>query len=105
MNGPEKIPGFGEAIRCLREEKGMSQYELAAACECDNTTISKYEREVVPPTMEMLKKIADALDYSPESLLYLGLVKRVPTIKDTDLGKSVKELGQLVNRKRQEETD
>ena len=37
---------YGERIKELREERGMSQEQLAKLLCCNQQTISKYEREV-----------------------------------------------------------
>ena len=37
---------FGERIKDLREERGMSQAKLAELLRCNQQTVSKYEREL-----------------------------------------------------------
>lgn len=37
---------FGERIKDLREEHGMSQAKLAELLRCNQQTVSKYEREI-----------------------------------------------------------
>ena len=38
---------FGERIKELREEHGMSQAKLAELLRCNQQTVSKYEREIL----------------------------------------------------------
>jgi transcriptional regulator with XRE-family HTH domain len=60
---------FGEAIRQMRGELGMSQEALAEACDLDRTYISGIERGARNPSLTNILKIAAALDTRPADLL------------------------------------
>jgi transcriptional regulator with XRE-family HTH domain len=59
---------FGEAIRNLRKQRGMSQEGLALACGLDRTYISGIERGTRNPSLTNIFKIAAALRITPAEL-------------------------------------
>lgn len=60
---------FGEAIRQMRGELGLSQEALAEACDLDRTYISGIERGSRNPSLTNILKIAIALNARPADLL------------------------------------
>jgi len=50
---------FGDKISYLRKDRQKTQEEVAAATGTTKSTISKYERNLVDPTLESAKKIAN----------------------------------------------
>lgn len=66
----EAFMSFGKKIKALREEKGLTQSELAAALGTTLKTISNYEtKSMRPRKMEMYQKIADFFDVNINHLL------------------------------------
>lgn len=65
----EYARAVGEAIRRIREEKGLSQEELANRAGIHRTYVGGVERGERNPTVESLKKIADGLGVEPEEIL------------------------------------
>lgn len=59
---------FGEAIRRVRKQKGVSQESLALACGLDRTYISGIERGARNPSLTNVFKIAAALETDPAEL-------------------------------------
>lgn len=59
---------FGEAIRQMRGELGLSQEALAEACDLDRTYISGIERGSRNPSLTNILKIAAALNAHPADL-------------------------------------
>jgi len=60
----------GKKIKSLREEKGMSQSELAKAVGYKTrSSITKIESGESDPSQKMLLKIANALEVSPSELI------------------------------------
>lgn len=55
---------FGEEVRRLRMERGLSQEALAETAGLDRTFISMVERGVRRPTLDSAKRITDALEVS-----------------------------------------
>jgi transcriptional regulator with XRE-family HTH domain len=62
-------PLFGEILKQLRVEKGISQEHLAELADVDRTYISLLERGLRQPTISMLFKLAKALKTSPSKIL------------------------------------
>ena len=60
---------FGKKIIETRKEKNMSQEDLAKALDATPTTIGRYERDEVKPSIEMAARIANALGVSLDFLV------------------------------------
>jgi transcriptional regulator with XRE-family HTH domain len=60
---------FGETLKRLRVEKGLSQEALAEECDLDRTYISLLERGLRQPTLITLFKISEVLKVSPSSIV------------------------------------
>nr|WP_086954369.1 helix-turn-helix transcriptional regulator [Xenorhabdus innexi] len=62
MKKPNNIKSlFGQRIRYLRREAGMSQEAFADKCGLDRTYVSGIERGVRNPTLEIIYVIANGL--------------------------------------------
>jgi len=60
---------FGKRVRKARKAKGFSQEELAHEAESNRTYISDVERGTRNPSIEVVERIALALDVTIGSLL------------------------------------
>ncbi len=60
---------FGNKIVELRKKKGLNRDDLGNAVGTSGAMIGKYERDERTPSVEMAKKIADALDVSLDYLI------------------------------------
>ena len=60
---------FGEKIKLYRENKKMTQNDLADILEVSSGTISKYESGALEPNIESLKKLADLFGITIDELL------------------------------------
>lgn len=60
---------FGKRMAQVRKEKDMSQDALAKALEATPTTIGRYERDEVRPSIDVAAKIAAALEVSVDFLI------------------------------------
>jgi transcriptional regulator with XRE-family HTH domain len=60
---------FGDALKELREERGLSQEAAALACGLDRAHFGKLERADKVPTLTTVWRIADALETRPSELL------------------------------------
>lgn len=77
---------LSEKIKQIRNEKGLSQKELAERAGLNIKLISKYETNTIAPKLESLKKIARALDVTTDYLLFDDVPKDgVTTLKDAKL--------------------
>lgn len=69
----ESVTPFGEALRNLRREAGITQRDLAAKTGLDFTYVSKLENgRTSPPAADTVVSIARALQVSPDNLLALS---------------------------------
>lgn len=55
---------LGEKIKFYREQKGLTQKQLADVCGITDTAIRNYEKGIRTPDEETLRKIRDELDIS-----------------------------------------
>jgi transcriptional regulator with XRE-family HTH domain len=60
---------IGMKIRKLREEKNISQQDLAAACNFEKSNMSRLEAGRTNPTIGTLLKICEALDVKLSDLI------------------------------------
>ncbi len=60
---------ISERIRLYRQQKNLSQAELAERSGVNNKSLSRYELGSSIPPADALKAIADALEVSTDSLL------------------------------------
>ena len=60
---------FGENLRRLRKEKGLSLREMSYACSIDNSKIAKIEKGMINITFTTLLQLATALETHPSALL------------------------------------
>jgi transcriptional regulator with XRE-family HTH domain len=63
-------------VKLLRKARGISQERLGYDAGIDRTMVSKIERKLANPTLEVLVKLANCLDVKVTSLLD-------PTIHDS----------------------
>jgi transcriptional regulator with XRE-family HTH domain len=61
-------PTFGEAIRRMRDARGLRQREVAEAADVAPETLSRIERGRVRPSLELLERIAVALEVDVSEL-------------------------------------
>ena len=89
------LMSFGDNLKKIRADKDISQGDLAKMIEVHATHISRYERNLTSPTIDVAKKIADALEVSTDSLIY-GSDEQIINNKLND-----EELLQLFNKVQQ----
>jgi transcriptional regulator with XRE-family HTH domain len=63
------LEDFGRAVRRLRQERGMTQAELAARLSLGRTSITNLEKGRQSPPLSMLPEIASALGVDPLRLI------------------------------------
>ena len=67
---------IGKNIKALRQQKNMTQDELAEKLFVTRQTVSNYETGKSRPDIEMLTRIAETLETDPNTVLY-GLAQQV----------------------------
>jgi transcriptional regulator with XRE-family HTH domain len=60
---------FGKVLKGLREQKGLSQQELADYSEVDRTYISDLERGLHYPTLNVVFKLSEILEIKPHEFI------------------------------------
>jgi len=86
---------FGSRMIQARKDKNLSQVALAKTLEATPTTIGRYERDEVKPSIEMAAKIADILEVSLDFLIgnsqdyvkdknMLARINDILSLNDTD---------------------
>ena len=96
------MTSFGENLKQARSDKNLSQGQLAEKIAMHSTHISRYERNLANPTIEVVKKVAEALDVSVDFLIYgnkeekarnqigdselLSMFSKVQKLKKEDIG-------------------
>lgn len=66
---PSRSQAFGEALRQIRTERGLSQEAAALACGIDRAYFGHLERATKTPTLKTVWRIADAFETQPSYLL------------------------------------
>lgn len=63
------VLSFGKKMREIREAKNLSQGDLAQALSTNQSLIGKYEKDEVKPSIDAIKKLAEALGTTAGYLL------------------------------------
>lgn len=82
---------IGQKIRNAREDKDLSQSDMARLIPMNQSNYSKIERDVQEPNLEQLKRICQILNLDPRYLLEIGEVE-YPSARDMSLLRRAKEL-------------
>ena len=69
LNAEIKEESFSKKLREIRRRKNLSQAEMGKILGLHYTHISRYERGVSKPTVESLKRIAEALEVTTDYLI------------------------------------
>lgn len=87
---------LGERIRLTRQQKKLSQQELAEKASVHQKNISKYEKDDVVPSALTLKSIADVLEVTTDYLLG----NDTAAIKDIALLKQFKDVDNMPDKEK-----
>lgn len=63
---------IGEKIRNAREDRDLSQRDMASLIPMNQSNYSKIERDIQEPNLEQLRRICQILSLDPRYLLQLG---------------------------------
>lgn len=64
------MSSFGEHLKQIRISRDISQGELAERMGIHPTHISRYERNLTVPSVDVVKKLADILEVTTDALVY-----------------------------------
>ena len=97
MKGKTKdlSPEFPNKLRHLRKTKGWSQGQLGKMIGADLQRISKYERGVMWPTMELMVRLAKVFEVSVDYLIRDKENATISKIKNPDLRHQIEEVNDL----------
>jgi len=77
---------FAKRLRDIRTKKGYTQRQLAKICGLPINAIAKYETELIAPSAESLKKLAEVLEVSADYFIFdQANMQGVPKIRDPEL--------------------
>ena len=79
----DKIPAkaFGEVIKELRTQAGISQDHVAALAHTERGHISSMERGLIAPSFATIFTISEALNIAPDKLIFL-IKKKIVFMRD-----------------------
>lgn len=60
---------FAKVLKEIRQEHGLSQQALADYCDLERVYISKLERGISMPSIEIIFRIAEVLEMKPNELV------------------------------------
>jgi transcriptional regulator with XRE-family HTH domain len=86
---------FPAKLRDLRKRRGWSQGQLAQKIGADLQRVSKYERGVIWPTMELMVAIAKAFDVTVDFLIRDDKQAAVGKIKNRELLNQLEQINEL----------
>ena len=72
MEKQELLKYLGANIKRIREEKGMTQQELASLCNFEKSNMSRLEAGNTNPTIYTLYKVAQALKIDLTDLILIA---------------------------------
>ena len=77
---------FAKRLKEARMARGYTQVRLSEMCGLPSNGVAKYETEVIIPSIETLKKLAEALEVSADYFVFdQAKMEGVPKIQDPAL--------------------
>jgi len=86
---------LGDRLKELRTQAGWSQGQLAERVGTDARQISRYENSRITPSLDVLARIAEALDTSLDHLVFDDIPRRALRAADNPLGDRLDAIGEL----------
>jgi transcriptional regulator with XRE-family HTH domain len=81
----QHFSALGDFLKDKREKKGLSQIDVAKACQCKSQFVSNWERGKCSPPWDILKKLVKICEI-PERQIYNFLMKEYEQLIITNLG-------------------
>jgi transcriptional regulator with XRE-family HTH domain len=92
---PTASKNFPDRLKSIRNEKGWSQGQLAKKLGIDPQTVSKYERGVIFPTVNMMINLAKAFEITLDDLVFDDRKIDLDAVKNQELIKRFYKVSQL----------
>lgn len=92
---PNDSKKLGDKLKSLRDKRGWSQGQVAKKVSADPHRISKYERGVIFPTVDMLIKLAKAFGVTLDDLLLDNRDINIDQISNPELTRRFNKISQL----------
>lgn len=93
------MSSFGKRVAECRKAKNLSQKELAEIFHTSHTTIGKYERDEMTPSIEAAKKLANILDTTVGYLL--GETEDSELFKDKKMLQRLQDIANLPEKEKE----
>jgi transcriptional regulator with XRE-family HTH domain len=93
------LGSFGKRLTECRKAKNLSQKELAELFTTSHTTIGKYERDEMVPSIDAAKKLAKILDTTVGYLL--GENQQADLFKDPKMLQRLQDIANLPDREKE----
>jgi transcriptional regulator with XRE-family HTH domain len=93
------MSSFGKKMKECREARGLSQNALANELEVHHSSIGKYERDEVKPSVDVVKRVAVVLDTTVGYLL--GETQEAATLKDPAMLKRLNDIASFPDQDRE----
>lgn len=93
------MSSFGKKLAECRKSKNLSQKELAEIFQTSHTTIGKYERDEMTPSIEAAKKLAKILDTTVGYLLEEN--EQSDLFKDKKMLQRLQDIAKLPQKERE----
>lgn len=91
---------LGERVKELRKEAGWTQGELAEKVGTDARQVSRYENGRITPSLEVLARIAEALNVSLDYLVFEDVPRRPLHAAENVLGDRLGAIAELDDQDR-----
>lgn len=88
----EVFENFGEKLKKLREQKQLTQLELAKDLNISKTSIANYESGTRKVPLDIIVKISNYFNVSVDNLLGLNFLNKANNEQDINTGKELKKL-------------
>jgi len=93
------MSSFGKRVAECRKAKNLSQKELAEIFHTSHTTIGKYDRDEMTPSIEAAKKLANILDTTVGYLL--GETEDSELFKDKKMLQRLQDIANLPEKEKE----
>lgn len=91
---------FGKRLAGLRKRRGLTQQQLCELVNVHVTQLSHYENDRSQPTLDIIRKLALALDVTADELVF-DPAERMPQVSNKELLKQWERIEALPDEDRQ----